>query len=322
MKKLLMILTSHRLDCLRISLELLEKHDDLGKFDKVVFLMSGVRPQHSHYIDGFIARHPGVSWDKVVGPRGRKKVIADLQNECIRRHPGCLYFKIDEDVFTSPGWVEKLESAYLAHADDADLGLITPIAPNNGIGCYYLLSHIDWLRKSYDARFSFPVIPDYEAPVWVQPHLGEFMTRAFINLEKANQELVQRFGPTFDRKHALYFSHRFTINCICYDYRHYTQMGLIPDTDEPGWTQWAADHGKHHLLVPNVLVHHYSFFVQQDWMDRSHLLEDIRRSNLPGTIGSPASLSYQWPWITRMAEQAPRAITRKIRHKLGLKPAG
>ncbi len=317
MKKLLMVLTKSRRDCVSINLEMQVKHGDLQKFDKVVFLLNDVSDSHMAYVDGFIAAHPDISFDKVIGNGIRPQGIAKMQNECIQHYPEYLYFKTDEDVFPSAGWVDKLEAAYLAHRDDNDLALITPIAPNNGIGCYYLLTNLPELRAGYDANFDFPIVPDYEAPVWLQPSLGRYMTRQFVDLEKANRLLEQNFGSEFDREKALYFSHRFTINCICYDYRHYTQMGRIPDSDEPGWTQWAADHGKHHVLVPNVMVHHYSFFVQQDWMDRSHLLEDIRAANLPGTIGGPASLSYQLPRLKRVARQAPRAVARKFKHVMG-----
>ncbi len=317
MKKLLMVLTKSRLDCVSINLEMQVKNGDLQKFDKVVFLLNDVSERHMAYVDRFIAAHPEVSFDKVLGNGVRPQGIAKMQNDCIERYPDYLYFKTDEDVFPSAGWVDKLEAAYLAHRDDDDLGLITPIAPNNGIGCFYLLTHLPELRAKYDASFDFPVVPDYEAPVWLQPSLGRFMTQQFVDLAAANRLLEERFGKAFDRDKALYFSHRFTINCICYDYRHYTQMGRIPDSDEPGWTQWAADNGKHHVLVPNVMVHHYSFFVQQDWMDRSHLLEDIRAMNLPGTIGEAGSWSYTAPWLGRLARQAPRAVRRKLRHVCG-----
>lgn len=314
MKRLLMILTSHRLDCLRLNLDLQVAHGDLAKFDQVVFLLNKVSARHMAYVDDFIARHPEVAFDKVLGSGIRPQGIAAMQNECIRRYPGCLYFKTDEDVFTSKGWVDKLTAAYEAHKDNDDLGLIAPVSPNNGIGCYFLLTHLREVREAYDQAFDYPVVPDYEAPVWLQPELGRYMTRQFLDMNEANRDLEQRFGPGFKAEHALRFSHRFTINCICYDYRHIQQMGEIPETDEPGWTQWVADNSKFHLLVPNVLVHHYSFFVQQDWMDRSHILEDIRRINLPGTMGGPGSLSYELPRLQRVIKQAPRALVRKAKH--------
>lgn len=317
MKKLLMILTSHRLDCLKLNLKLLDYHDDLIKFEKVVFLMSGVSPRHKAFIERFIREHPDTSFDKVEGPRGRKIVIADMQNECIRRHPEYLYFKTDEDVFTSQNWVDKMEEAYLAHANDDDLGLMTPIAPNNGIGCFFLLENFTEVRQAYDRQFEFPVVPDYEAPIWNRPKLAQFMTESFLDLEEANKKLEEKFGTEFSKEHAHYFSHRFTINCICYDYRHYRQMGRIPDDDEPSWTQWAHDNGKHHVLVPNTLVHHYSFFPQQDSMDRSHVLENLAALNLPSAPSSMIDPRYEIPRIFRTLRQLPRVVPRKLNHLLG-----
>ena len=71
MKKLLMVLTNSRLDCVKINLELQVKHGDLQKFDKVVFLLNKVSDRHMAFVDRFIAARgqddPGIEIERLLG---------------------------------------------------------------------------------------------------------------------------------------------------------------------------------------------------------------------------------------------------------------
>lgn len=97
-RKVLMVLTHDRTDCLKINMEMLFKSGGIHCFDHVVLLLNGVVGGHLRYIHRLIAQHPDISWDTVAGPRGRSQFIANLQNECVRRYPDSVYVKIDEDV--------------------------------------------------------------------------------------------------------------------------------------------------------------------------------------------------------------------------------
>lgn len=305
MKKLLMILTSHRLDCFQLTMDLLFAGGSINRFDRVVLMLNGVTGRHGAYVDRLIREHPEVPWDTISGPRGKGPLVANLQNECVRRYPDHLFFKIDEDVFVSPGWVEKLEAAYEAFKHDDSLALLTPVIPNNGVGWHHLLNRFPALGEEYRARFVHSVVPDCNGPVWIYPQIAEWITRKFLDLRSANARLIETAGA-----HQK-FAFRFSINCLVYDYRHWSQMGGIPGDEEPAWGQWVPDHGKFNVLVADTMVHHYSFFVQQDWLDRTTLLEDIRRTNLPADAAM-SGLNRQLPRIARAIRQLPDVIRRRL----------
>lgn len=314
-----MILTSHRLDCFSLAVECLLKTKSVRMFDRVVLLLSGVEGRHLDYVNNLVATRKDIPWDIVSGPRGKKKFVANLQNECVRRYPDGLYFKLDEDMFVPDGWAERLLAGYNAYKDDPAFAMVTTVIPNHGLGAHFLLNHYPELLDEYHRHFTFPVVPDYQAPIWHSPRMARFMMRPFLDVQKSSHDLVRKkeageFAP-FET-----FSFRFCINVLLYDYRHWTEMGGIPDDEEPAWAQWIVDNKKFNVLVTDSLVQHYSYFVQQDNMDRSHIMEDLRRVNMPGTIGGAFSWSYQWPWVKRVLLQAPRALRRKARHLLGLKP--
>lgn len=106
------------------------------------------------------------------------------------------------------------------------------------------------------------------------------------------------------------FSYPFSINCICYDYRHWLEIGGVPEQDENGWGIWIPANGKFVVLTTEALVHHYSFFVQQDWLDRLTLLEDIRNANL---IQKTSWFSGKCSQCMRIVRQIPSIIMRRIK---------
>ena len=50
MKKILMVLTSHRLDCFRLCMDLLIYGGSIRRFDQVVLLLNGVQGRHLRYV--------------------------------------------------------------------------------------------------------------------------------------------------------------------------------------------------------------------------------------------------------------------------------
>ncbi len=305
MKKILMILTSHRLDCFKLCMDMLIQGGSIHRFDRVVLLLNGVRGRHLRYIRRIQALHPKIPWDTIAGPRGRGWFISNLQNECVKRYPNSLYFKIDEDTFVSSDWDQILAEAYESHRNRADLSLVTATIPNNGLGCWQLLNAFPSLRDQFRHLPKANLTPAADGPVWFYPHLAEWMIRQFLDLEEANRRVR---AATADK--WLPFHDRFSINCICYDYRHWQEIGGVQEQDEVGWGKWIVDHNKLAVLAAHAVVHHYTFFNQQDWLDRSSLLEDIRAANLPTSAWARSSPGRLLARLRRITPQLPAILKR------------
>ena len=302
--RILMILTSHRLDCLRLCIDLLVEGGSAARFERVCILCSGVEGRHRAYVESLPQRHPGVKWDFFHGPRGRGKPIADLQNACVQRYPDRLYFKIDEDTFVSRDWDEEMTQAYATHRDNPRLSLVTALVTNNQRGAYHLLTTFPELGAEFTRRFGQPVVPHRMGPVWHRPYCAAFVIRNFLALDEGNRRVRAAGGEP-----ALTFSYPFSINCIAYDYRHWQEIGGVPEQDENGWGEWIPKHDKFIVLATRALVHHYAFFVQQEWLDRTSLLEDLRAANLPGR---PSPLVGAWKRALRVAGQLPAIVRRRL----------
>ena len=307
MKKILMVLTSHRLDCFRLCMDLLIHGGSIRCFDRVVLLLNGVKGRHLRYVQQLLAVHPDIPWDTVAGPRGRGWCISNLQNECVRRYPHSLYFKLDEDTFVSSDWDQELLAAYEAHRDRPDLSLVTATIPNNGLGCWQLLNVFPELKAEFLRLPQAAHTPAVDGPVWFYPHLAEWMIRRFLDLQEANRRTRAANPARWVPFHA-----RFSINCICYDYRHWQEIGGVQERDEVGWGDWIAARHKLVVLAARAVVHHYTFFNQQEWLDRSSLLEDLRAANDPVSAWD-RSLPGRWlPRLGRVARQAPGALRRRL----------
>ncbi len=303
-----MILTKDRRDCVDMNLLLHERGGSFEVFDRVVFLLNAVTPQHMRYIDAWIERHPQVACDKIIGDGTRPKGISDMQNRCIEKYPGCFYAKTDEDVFVPDGWARMMVEAYEAHRERDDLALITPLLPNNAYGLHVLLTRFyPELLEEHRRRFGGEPSIEPTGLTWRSPAVGEWASRAFLDLKRANGEQRRRLGDT-DSYHL--FDKYFSIGCIGYDYRHWQRMGGIPWNDEPGWCQWIADNRQVNVLDCRQIALHYTFFVQQEWLDRSSLIEDLRATNLADTMTMADRL--QLPRLARMARQVPAVLKRRF----------
>lgn len=339
MKKILMILTSHRLDCFQLCIDMLVGGGSAYRFDRVVIMCSGVKGRHLGYVQSLPDRHPNIKWDFIFGVRGRGKPISNMQNDCVRKYPNALYFKLDEDTFVSRDWDVMMEHAYARFKDDPALSLLTAVVTNNQRGAYHLLNAFPELGDEFKRTFKQPIVADRMGPVWILPQCASFMIRNFLNLDDGNRRLREanrrsevrslrsesgdqnseaenKMPETYSVQlaacHLLTFSHPFSINCICYDFRHWQEIGGVPEEDENGWGKWIPEHKKFIVLVADALVHHYSFFVQQAWLDRTSILEDIRRANFPKTY---RPLAGSLARIFRIVQQVPGAIGRRIARK-------
>ena len=307
MKKILMILTSHRLDCFKLCMDMLIQGGSIRRFDRVVLLLNGVKGRHLRYLRRLMAAHPDIPWDTISGPRGRGWLISNLQNECVRRYPDSLYFKIDEDTFVSAVWDEVLAEAHAAHRERPDLALVTATIPNNGLGSWQLLNLFPDIRAEYLKLPQAAHAPAADGPIWFYPHLAEWLIRRFLNLEEANcrvrAQAREKWAPFHDR---------FSINCICYDYRHWQEIGGVQEQDEVGWGKWIAQNQKLVVLAAHAVVHHYTFFNQQDWLDRSSLLEDLRAANLSTTAWERSVPGRILPRFGRLLRQIPSILRRRF----------
>ena len=311
--KVRMILTHDRLDCLRLCLDMLERAEAFARFDRVVLLLNGVPARLRRFVEAYMAARPQVNWDTVDGDGTRPGGICFVQNECIRRYPDSVYVKVDEDIFVPRGWAERILETYDHFSARGDLALITPLIPNNAFGLHRMLTEFyPDKKREYVQRFGHEPTADIHGPLWQNASIAAWAARNFLDIDQANQWQRARLNEP-GKERWFEFCCRFSIGCICYDFEHVRRMGgRLPPRDEPEWCEWIVDNRQVCVLDQSLIVHHYSFFVQQEWLDRMSLLEDIRSTHLPETMRPFSFLRGVLPRGGRFVRQLPGILKRRI----------
>jgi len=66
---------------------------------------------------------------------------------------------------------------------------------------------------------------------------------SFLSLEDSNRMVRKSLNVKHAMKNEDYIRYmgRFSINCICYAYKHWTEIGGMPKEDELGWGRWIEE---------------------------------------------------------------------------------
>lgn len=248
----LVILTSHRAECLWLCMKCLERHTNLAIFSKIIILANDVSEQHKNLINAFKAKHKQTTAIHY-RPRGLTHATA-MQNEIYSQRPHSVYVKIDEDVFVSESWLENLLKAYQEHTDD-NVILFSPLIFNNELGRQLIKSA---LKKLYPEEFDHSLAggsidANSKYGVWI------WRKTLFDGLEKniKNENVL---------KNHLFKSY-LNINCILFDNRLLSRVLPFSVNDERSINNFLNSSEFFGLMVPSSVVHHYSFGPQQKDID-------------------------------------------------------
>ena len=272
---ILLVLTSHRMDCFALCLECLERHTDLAVFERVYVLANAPAPDHLHMAMEFAKRHANAT---VVGfgPRGLPSVM-EAQTLVLGKHPDSMVVKLDEDVFVTQGWLQGLIRTYAEHSKKG-CALVSALVPNNDMGKLML---DDNLRRTFPDYAANPAL--HEDGAVHNPGYAVWLWRMFIErrLDLTPEGLLQ--GIT-NAEISRYLS----INCILMDPRMLEcalPFGLITGNDTP---EMVTDEYKlnavmrmehvplYGVMTPHSVAHHFSFGPQQKQVDAAVSIAAIR----------------------------------------------
>ncbi|GFK94021.1 hypothetical protein NNJEOMEG_01859 [Fundidesulfovibrio magnetotacticus] len=266
-RPVLMLLTSHRLDCLLLSMRSLQRFTNLGRFKKIYIVANAVEPDHAAILHRFMHTTPGV---EVIhcSPRGLVPAVNAVQNEILSNHLDDVVVKMDEDVFVTPLWLEHLLEAYRAHRMRADIPIVSALAPVSPPGRFAMNR---FLKAAYPAERAM-----YEGAVveenWVY---HRWMWEKVVHEDLVGAWLASGQPPYFYPDFA-------TINCVVYDRRLLEAVLPLPvrkETDAPLSDEaainrvLAANHWRN-AVVSRALAHHYSFAKCEQYL-RSHVPLDF-----------------------------------------------
>jgi len=277
----LVLLTSHRLDCFLVCIRCLERFTDLERFKHIYIVANALGTEHLALAKGFVARHENATLVER-GPRGLAPAVLAVQNELLAGHLNDVVIKMDEDLFVTPHWLDHLLEGYADHADRSDVPLVVPLTPISPPGRQVLGR---FLRVAYPSEHHMYSGPPVEENWIYHRWMWEKIT---------SENLIDIYLRTAPKKYA-YVRH-LTTNCVILDKRALrlvlpfaTQRAADqPVSDMAAFNNALQDHDMRVAVLGRSIAHHYSFSQCEDYL-RSHLPLDKVWRYLRDVPAAPAA---------------------------------
>lgn len=172
-----------------------------------------------------------------------------------------IYIRMDDDIaWIMPGFFDEL---YKIRTNDNDSFIISPIVINNAISTHIL---------QQDKKFTFNeyLPPNCMHPLtWGNPEFAFNLHLWFLNLLKNNS------FTSIKTNDYLISLNRFSINSICWlgsDFKKFNGV-VLNDEEEYLTVIKPAELNKVNKIIGSLLVAHYSFYTQREFLDSTDLID-------------------------------------------------
>ncbi len=267
-RPVLMLLTSHRVDCFLLCVKCLELYTDLTRFKKIYVVANEVGDEHAVIIKSFQQRHKGII-DVHCTPRGTIPAVVSMENFIMARHAEDPIIRLSEDVFVTPGWLERLIAAYKIHRTHESVPVASCLTPVSRTGRQVMDRA---LRLHYrEERRRLPQVPMETNAVY-----HRFMWEKVLH-----DGLVEKYLALERPKHV-YLGH-ISVDCIMFDERLTRAITPIPLRAPEGVTRVDEFHinghlrttGRRAVVATDAVVHHFSHSGPEAFLRRHVSLDDV-----------------------------------------------
>ena len=215
--------------------------------------------------------------------------VSLVQNVAIHLHPNAEYiYKLDEDIFLTNGYFEKMLSAY-EHAEEGDYqpGVVAPILPINGYGYIKILEEYN-LKDYYKQHFEEPKITtSAKSQIETNPDVATFLwgeKELLPSIDEMNKKFEQR--PLMENPCPI----RFSIGAILFKRTLWEEMGHFSvdksnnamGVDETEICTFCCIHSKPIMVSENIVVGHLAYGPQNKEMTKFY--KKHRDLFLPSTM--------------------------------------
>lgn len=275
---MMLVSEAHSLDAFVLSLKSFLRSTDLSLFEKVYFCCNATSSARTALINLVCQKNPNVEAN-YCSPEGHHPCVPLFINSVIAGHPDNPIIKSDDDMFFTPGWLDKLIEHYGETVDDPDLGIIAPLVPINTQGLQCLFSY---LNDTYGERFRDGLIRDTDIS-------GSLKTQGLLWESVLYDELIEKFIAQLDNPIWEFggpYAH-ISINCVMFDQRlsrHFAPLPLMEAWyldkqklfDENAMMRAMHENNLKGHVVQDAVVHHYCFNRSEVDMREMHPMEKVQ----------------------------------------------
>lgn len=267
-RPVLMLFTSHRVDCFLLCIKCLELYTNLDRFKKIYVVANDVGDEHSVIVKSFQRRHPNVI-DVHATPRGQIPAMVSMENFILERHKQDVVLRLSEDVFVTPHWLDRLLGSYKMHRGHEGIAAVSAVTPVSRTG-RQLLDRV--LRVHYpEERRRLPGLPIEENGVY----------HRFIWEKVLHEDLTGKYLD-LDRPRHTYLSH-LSVDCILFDADLIERVVPMPLMAPQGIHRVDEFHINSALrrdnlrcaVVTDAVVHHFSHAAPEAFLRRHVNMDDV-----------------------------------------------
>ncbi|MBF0480965.1 MAG: glycosyltransferase [Desulfovibrionaceae bacterium] len=258
-RPVLIILTSHRLDCLILCLRCLEWYTNLDNFKEIYIVCNEVSEEHQAIIGRFLSKHENASKIDCL-PRGLVPAVAGALNALLAAHKDDLIVTIDEDVFVTPHWLEHMTEASRAHKNTPRTAAFSPVVPVSPMGREALSRFLRVAYPSQRRMFQGLGVPDN----WVY---HRWMWEKILEENLAEVYLASHRGR-YQTTRSVSFNCLFMTKALL-DLILPLPMPGAPEGslfNHPALSETMQRQGLNAVVASRCLVHHYSHAACEDYL--------------------------------------------------------
>ncbi|MBI4806701.1 MAG: hypothetical protein HY795_15865 [Desulfovibrio sp.] len=278
----LVIFTSHRIDCLKLCLNCLEKHTNLSIFKSIYIIANSVPLPHLLLAKDFCKKHPNAHVISC-SPRGLVPAVMKAFNDIIEHHKNDVILKIDEDVFVTNNWIESLYKCYITHKERDDILLSASLCP---ISLSVYNTYIENVMRNYHEEL-FLKYKNAKMNFDANKYLHRYVWDSIINHDMENN-----FSNHYSEDYL--YVDNITINCIIFDSKLISEVYPFPIEIDAATGFGCVDelsinralHGRRVAIPKYPFVHHYSHWRSEDYMRKHIPVSDVRSFLLGNVSGS------------------------------------
>lgn len=247
----------------RFSLQCLSRTVDISLFKQFYILANCPTKEHVAMLKKYDDEFDNLQVAQY-SPAGLP-MVTQMLNHILEQHRDDIIYKMDDDLFLTPGCLYGLAETYLTYRDDPTTALVSPLVLNNTASRNLMK---EYLQQRYPAE-----TPDSMFEGGVSDN--EPFVRFTWEKELSDNILADFRDAQQERMHST--RSYLNINCVMMDSRVLGKVLPFKEFDELELNAVRFSHKMHHVLDTRHIAYHYAFGPFQGFMRENYPLDVISR---------------------------------------------
>jgi len=192
-------------------------------------------------------------------------MVTQMLNHILEKHRDDIIYKMDDDLFLTPGCVYGLVETYLTNRDDPTTALVSPLVLNNTASRNLMKEYLQQRYPDETPESMFEGGVSSNEPFVRFTWEKELSDNILTGFRDAQAERMQSTRSYLN------------INCVMMDSRVLEKVLPFQEFDEHEINSVRFSHQMHHVIDTQNIAYHYAFGPFQEFMRDNYPLDVVLR---------------------------------------------